>query len=313
MQRLKALDVYGNSLIVIYGDHGGGVPFEMRTADGRVTTSIDSLRRVWGNPLPLVLIKPPLASGRVRISDQAVALTDIPATIADLLGEGGHPFPGQSMFAEPAERPRVRTFWRSLEHRNDAAAKDRFDTISRFDVTGSVYDLAAWSDEKLLQAPVLGEELTYRWGTDLTFGGQGTYKRFQEGGWSVTRAGSVTWTDGNEAGLSVPMPVASAQVRMRVMVKPFLVPGKLERQRVTVSVNGREITQWLLTESRFQSLDALIPAEALSRGEETAVRFILRDAAAPASLGTGKDRRKLALAFMSLRFDELASPESGGS
>ena len=102
MQRLKALDVYGNSLIVIYGYHGGGVPFEMRTADGRVTTSTDSLRWVWGNPLPLVLIKPPVASGWVRISDLAVALTDIPATIADLLGEGGHPFPGQSMFAEPS-------------------------------------------------------------------------------------------------------------------------------------------------------------------------------------------------------------------
>lgn len=310
LSRLKTLGIYDRTIILIYSDHGGGVPFDMRDAAGQLTTSSDSLRRVWGNPLALVLIKPRSSRGALKAVDQQVALTDIPATVADLLQVGQHPFPGQSMFSVQVDQPRLRSFYRSTMHRNDAAAKDRFDNFSRFDVSGSVYDLTAWSEEIIYQSAVLGSERNYLWGTELSFGSQGTAKSFLDGGWSMARTGGITWTEGNEAGLSVPLPPTAGPVMMRAKLRPLLAPGKLDQQRVTVTVNGRELENWNLTENRFQSLELLIPADALSGDTGMRLRFLLPDAAAPATLGTGKDRRKLALAFMSLRFEDL-DPTAG--
>jgi len=309
LDQLRTLGVYDRSTIVIHGDHGGGVSFPMRDADGGLTTSSDSLRRVWGNPLPLVLVKPHAATGELQVSNRPVALTDIPATVAELVGSAQNPFPGQSMFSGDADAPRIRTFSTSTVHRNDAAAKDSFDIFSTFEISGSIYDLSSWSEEKLSQAPVLGEDDFYRWGTELSFGKQGSFKPFQKTGWAITRSGNITWTVGDEARLVLPLPVPAGPVRMRAMLKPLLVPGKLDRQRVTVIVNGRELASWRLTANQFQSVEQDIPAEYLSAGGETEFRFLLPDASAPASLGTSRDSRRLALAFMSLRFDEVGQPD----
>lgn len=311
LNRLKDLGIYDRSVILIYGDHGGGAPFEMRDAQGRRTTSSESLRRVWGNPLPLVLIKPRSSRGKLKTAQQPVALTDIPATVADLLESKRHPFPGQSMFSVAVDQPRVRTFYRSTMHRNDAAAKDHFDNYSRFEVTGSIYDLSAWSEEELHQDSIVDRDRTYRWGAELSFGGKGTCKPFLDGGWSPAPSGDITWTEGNEAGLSVPLPATEAVVRMQVSLKPLVVPGRLEQQRVTVIVNDRELGRWILTENQFQSMELQIPPEVLSSGSETKLRFLLPDAAMPSSLGASRDSRKLALAFMNLRFDELSATEAG--
>jgi len=307
-RRLKKLGIYNDSLLIIHGDHGGGVAFDMRGADGQASNSSESLHLMWGNPLPLVLIKPPGADGPLRISNYPVSLTDLPATVADLL-DMENPFPGRSMFDEVSGEPPVREYHRSTMHRNDAAAKDRFDNFSSFFISGSVYDVAAWSEEKFYQAPVTTEDERYAWGVAMSFGSRGNFKPFQDGGWTVTRVNDISWTQGYRAGLSIQFPVTTDAVRMSIKLKPFLVPDKLDQQRVTVMINDHELAYWELTENRFQKKEVLIPSKLFKPGETTEFSFILPDAQAPLSLGAGEDSRLLGLAFMSLRFDRVIRSE----
>ena len=304
LRQLKKLGIYNNSLLMIHGDHGGGVAFEMRDADGQVSNSSESLHQMWGNPLPLVLVKPPGADGPMRISNNPVSLTDLPATVADLL-DSENPFPGHSMFDAVSGDQPVREYHRSTMHRNDAAAKDRFDNFSSFSITGSIYDVTAWSEENFFQAPVTTEGEGYTWGVAVSFGSRGNFKPLQDGGWTVTQVEGISWTEGYQAGLSIQFPATTDAVRMSVKLKPFLVRDKLDQQRVTVIVNGHELAYWELTENRFQKMELLIPAELFKAGEDTKFSFILPDAQSPVFLGAGIDNRALGLAFMSLRFDRM--------
>ena len=55
-RRLKELGVYDDALILVHGDHGGGVAFDMTAADGSPSNSFEELPGLWGNPLPLLLV-----------------------------------------------------------------------------------------------------------------------------------------------------------------------------------------------------------------------------------------------------------------
>ena len=247
--RLKELGIYDDALLIIHGDHGGGVAFEMESPDGP-TSSFEALPGQWGNPLPLLLVKPPRAEGPLAISNRQVSLADLPATVAALLGKE-HNFPGHSMFSdEPATYRRM--YYSSTQHRNEAAEKGRFADFTSYAVDGSIFDTASWS--QLDQFTASPEELSgqYAWGTPLTFGRSGTFKPFGDGGWTVTRGSEVNWTQGKETGLLIPLPAGDRDLRMSFTVRPLLAPGKLDRQRVGVTVNGEEVAQLELVESRFQ-------------------------------------------------------------
>lgn len=146
LDRMRELGVYDNSTIIIHGDHGGSQAFPMLAGNGTPTNSHESLDRVWGNPLPLVLIKPPANQGPLQISDRPVSLVDIPATVASFL-DIPHEFPGHAMFSRE-EPPAVRHFWRGGPRRNEAWQQDRFDWFEALEVRGSVYDVEAWRSGK---------------------------------------------------------------------------------------------------------------------------------------------------------------------
>lgn len=299
--RLKELGIYDDALVIIHGDHGGGVAFDMKSPSGP-TSSFEALPGQWGNPLPLLLVKPPRAEGPLEISDRPVSLADIPATVADLLGKE-QIFPGHSMFSqEPVSYRRM--YYSSTQHRNDAAEKGRFADFTSYAVDGSIFDTASWS--RLEQFTASAEELSgqYAWGTPLTFGRSGSFKPFGDGGWTVTRGSEVNWTQGKESGLLIPLPGSDRDLRMSFTVRPLLAPGKLDRQRVRVTVNGEQVAQLELDENRFATHAVDIPARLIA-DNRISVRFHLPDAASPLSLGSGEDARELALAFMNLQIDPL--------
>jgi hypothetical protein len=305
LKRLEQLGVYDDSLVIIHGDHGGPVPFDMRDIDGRASDSLKALDKIWGNPLPLVLVKPLHATGPFHISQAPVSLADIPATVTNLL-EMGERFPGRSMYAVE-EKDRPREFYRSTVRRNEAMVKDRFEDFSRFTVSGNIYDLAAWSEEVLLPPPGGGEAGQYDWGSEIIFGDKGNSKPFQKGGWAVTRSSDSTWTEGYAAHLDFNFPAANGPVRMVARLKPFLVAGKLERQRVTVVINDHELIKWILTEDEFQDLELVIPEGLLNVDRATRISFITPDANSPRALKSGRGEIEYALSFSNLRFIELKS------
>ncbi|TRZ92557.1 hypothetical protein D4R89_01080 [bacterium] len=112
LERLQRLGIYDNSIIVLVGDHGAGfqgqdfvlqpgMPLEkgadIVTQSSRVTA------------LPLILVKPLVSRGALKISDAPVSLSDIPATVFSNLGLSIKDS-GPSMFAIDGTKPRERRF-----------------------------------------------------------------------------------------------------------------------------------------------------------------------------------------------------------
>jgi hypothetical protein len=302
LDKLKALGIYDETMIVIHGDHGGGVAFDMATEDGRITSSFDVLPGLWGNPLPLLLVKKPGATGPLVGSDRPVSLTDLPATVSETLDKTAG-FPGISFFSDrPAAERRM--YYNSKQHRNEAMEKGRFADFTSYAVDGSIFSVEAWSEVGQFEAS--DEELAgnYALGTPLTFGRSGSFKPFGAGGWTVTRNNDINWTQGKESGLLLPIGETGEDLALNFTVKPLLLPGTLDRQRVTVVVNERELEFLELTEGRFNTYTVKIPSDLAGSGR-LSIRFLLPDAASPLVLGTGEDERELALAFLKVQVDRL--------
>jgi hypothetical protein len=75
----------------------------------------------------------------------------------------------------------------------------------------------------------------------------------------------------------------------RLFMVPYLVPGKLESQRVRLLLNDRELLTATLTEPAGQSFEVQLPAEVLR--EKNTIVFELPDAEAPQKLSSGPDPR----------------------
>lgn len=299
--RLRKLGIYDDALILVHGDHGGGVAFDMIAADGSPTNSAEALHRLWGNPLPMLLVKLPGASGPLAVSDRPVSLSDIAETISDVMGLARH-FPGLSVFS--GDPPRAeRRYHTSTMHRNDAAEKGRFDDFTTYRVTGSIYRVDSWAAAEHFEASATDLAGEYVLGTPLSFGRSGSFMPFGDGGWTVTAGKDINWTQGKDTGLLMRFPEGTSDLVMRMTVKPLLVEGKLAQQRVTITVNGETVSELTLTENRFYKLEIEIPGELVEASPETSIRFQLPDAASPLSLGSGKDARELALAFVNVQFD----------
>ena len=114
----------------------------------------------------------------------------------------------------------------------------------------------------------------------------------------------VTWTVANKAKLSILFSDVDSPVTMRVKLKPLLVPGKLDEQRVNVFFGNTLVGTWSLAVNRFQVVELRIPKEMFNLSGKTAISFELPDAKSPKSLGAGRDNRSLALAFFSIEFEK---------
>jgi len=98
---------------------------------------------------PLMAVKPPGASGPLQVSSAPSSYTDIPITIASILGLKSE-FGGRPVFdlrpGEQRERRHYLHGWRRGDWETEY-----FGPIQEFIVNGNVYDSAAWQlGEKFL-------------------------------------------------------------------------------------------------------------------------------------------------------------------
>ncbi|MFA5117853.1 MAG: sulfatase-like hydrolase/transferase [Candidatus Omnitrophota bacterium] len=139
---LKEAGIYDNSLIVIMGDHGalGDVylPQEKRGNAGQLYYP------GRGGGLPLVLIKPFDASGRMRVSDAAVSLSDIPRTIMSELHLKDD-FPGVSMFDEGASEERARKFY-AYSWNEQKIKEDYLPVMTEYSISGFSWLAGSWKE-----------------------------------------------------------------------------------------------------------------------------------------------------------------------
>lgn len=117
-------------------------------------------------------------------------------------------------------------------------------------------------------------------------------EQYLMGGWSGPEL-FFRWTDGNNAEVSFSATGINAGV-LRMRFSPFLVPGKLNEQRVDILLNGRLLLTLFLTDPEPRVYVVNIPPGILM--EKNVISFRCKDAASPKSYGVSQDSRKLGIA-----------------
>jgi hypothetical protein len=133
---------------------------------------------------------------------------------------------------------------------------------------------------------------------DISFAAGGNSDAHVQSGFSQQEA-LGRWTDGPEASLVFSFPSPVQNYRLTASVDPFLY-GSHTCQRVEILVNGKSCGHDELDTIGSHALTAIFQS-----ASQVVVTFRLPDAMSPAELGVGNDRRKLALAFRSLKFSPL--------
>lgn len=111
-------------------------------------------------------------------------------------------------------------------------------------------------------------------------------------GWSQAES-NYRWSDGPEAAIAF-RSRGEGSLRLRVEFVPFLASGRLERQRVKISLRGTVVHAVTVDRADSISLECELPGTLLAPTNEVVFRF--PDATSPAALGLSLDVRELAIA-----------------
>ena len=152
-----------------------------------------------------------------------------------------------------------------------------------------------------------GQEKTsvnYEPGTSVSFTKNGNSVDFipdpKLSGWSQPES-SHTWTNGNEAILSVNVNNSkNKNLKLRLKASPFL-GGKLKQQEVGVYVNETKVAHWSITKNDWY--EAVIPTTVNNNGK-LMIKFTISDPTSPKEVGQSQDSRKLGIAVKEMLITE---------
>ncbi|MDD5556648.1 MAG: sulfatase-like hydrolase/transferase [bacterium] len=316
---LRDIGVYDNSMIVIAADHGQGYQFPP-TADmlqrcaGDGDAGRDAERMVMALGHPLVLVKPPRATGRMRVSDAPVTLGDIPKTVADIL-ELDADFPGRSMLDVAEGERRERRFFYHVD--GPEWGRPYLSSMREFVVSGMVWCPAAWRRTGRMLLPGGDGAGMYSPGTAITFGEHGTYKRYQMTGWEpggelysfiehvhlerryhcLDVPIDVIPGIAGMPSLVIPVTRTEAGLGLRATLAAFDRPGGPPAGTVELYVNGSRTDVWHVTGS-WREYASSIPGESTAGGILTIALDV------PGEAGADGERDVPRIAIRSLTLSE---------
>lgn len=287
LARLEDLRIYDSSIVILQGDHGAGFT---SGATGVVSSQLAS--RVSA----LLAIKREGGRGSMRTSSAPSTIADIPATLMEMLGLD-HDYPGESLehLAEDADRDREVVF---VTERSTSRP-----VMHRWSVHGVVADTTSWREAAV--AAVIRDIPHYEWGQTLGFGITGAGARYLSRGWSTTSP-TVHWNEGPTAELTFGIDPPPRNVLLRFTFFPHIVPGKVDRQRIILKINGFDVGSVTATENRSLNLDVEVRRDVL-QSDRMVVTFEFPDAISPRDIGEGRDPRKLAMGIYSFESHLVAA------
>ena len=308
LDKLRTLAIYDDSTIIIQGDHGGAVPFKLQDLSGQWIDSRKARLRMSGAALPLLLVKPAQSWESLQISEAQVELNDLPETISVLLGLGRN-FAGKNIFEVKRDESRNRRYYRGMVRRDVSRKSGYFTALQEYIISGSVFQESSWRKGRLYQKPAKHRDTDYVWGTLLTFGKTGNVHRFLLDGWSIpSESERTTWTKTDEARLSFRVNAPKSDtVLLSARMYPFIVQGRLPRQRVLVHINGKLIDEWMLTEKVVQTHSIAVAANHF-QGNEVVIGFRFPNATSPKAMGVNRDVRTLAARFIDVALHDGHEP-----
>ena len=161
LDRLRALDLYDRSAIVVTSDHGLGL-FPPNHRRRRDSPSGEPLYRIMLDATPLLLIKPFGTQGPLEMSYAPTAMTDLPATLLDLAGLPNTLENGMSALALDPEIPRERTYANHSWGGQNNSRSRYFDVLHLYSVNGQVTNPDAWRYQRAIFEPTDDRETQYR-------------------------------------------------------------------------------------------------------------------------------------------------------
>jgi hypothetical protein len=259
LEKLRQLDAYDGSIILLQGDHGsnftpvfGGEEFPMPV-----------------NRLPALLtLKTVDARGPLRTSNAPTTAADVPATIMDLL-RYEHSYAGESIVRMADGAPRQRTYAMLDEQAGGGRV------LRRWTIDGSIYDQSSFYefDAQEIRAQIRD----YAWATPLGFGVTGTGEAYLTSGWWPT--GAMHWSNGHQSQMRFRITPPPEDVVLEFMFFFHVVPGEVDQQRVRVRVNGHAIgDEQVSRDPEPKGIRYLVPQSLLQEGVMT-VDFEFPDAA----------------------------------
>jgi hypothetical protein len=145
---------------------------------------------------------------------------------------------------------------------------------------------------------------TYELGKVINFGSSGSAKDYFLDGWSIPEK-DFTWIVSKErASLEISIPSFKGEaLTLSAKMFPFIVPGKLDKQRVKILINGKNAGEWEFREEGHTERKVLIP-KALITSPNLVITFVTPNAAKPKDIGANEDTRVLSVAFINLTLYE---------
>ncbi len=287
LDRLRALEVYDQSLIVVFSDHGSGIEPRGLAGEsgslpwqgGETTVGLSSM---VGRAKALMLVKPPGRDGPLVISRAPTAHTDVPATIFDILGLS-HAFEGISMLKRDPAQARRRTYG------THALPGQRFPKgyLARLDmitVERDLLDGGGWAHERSILPPDL--ELTAQT-IDL---GTNDAVPYLGPGWSRSRTEEIggrettfAWGLGRQATVFASLPSGTARLTAR------LSAAENRDKVVELEIDGTRLGRINLRGERYQDVTFQIPS-APDRPRISSIVLHFRPIAQPDAPGVKVDR-----------------------
>ena len=229
--RLRTLGVYDETVIVLTSDHGWNKLRPDHPLEG-VETPAGNLDDVAVRAMPLLAVKPAGSSGPLWTSYAPTAITDVPATILDLVNIPNDQLPGRSAFQLDPNVSRRRTY---ASHSWDNAdwGRSYFDLLHVFSVDGRITNPRAWSFQAAIFEPA----------TDV----RGQLDKHGTGLFPLEQGGSFQWGDVHTVSYLPP----DARV---FTVAAQKAPQARFQQTVTVRIDGQVVGQHEFTDNLWHTL-----------------------------------------------------------
>ena len=258
LDRLRDLDLYDRSAIIVTSDHGIELtyiqPEEEHPLRGMQSPARMTLPGVESRATPLLLVKPFASQGPLQTSYAPTAIADVPATLLDLAGLPNALGRGASVLRIDPAAPRPRMY----AHQDPKTRPNPFlDVLYVFAVNGRVNDPDAWSYHRTVFEPTDDRAAQRRENQiGLSADPNGT----------TDEAGVRTYrTDG----YAVFYAVAEDS---RVAFDVRRMPAMATTQTVTVRIDGDIVDQHVLADDTWHTLS--YPVEARSEDSPFCIELL---------------------------------------
>lgn len=271
IRQLKELKIYSNTTIIITADHGNAV---------------------WKPTMPLMLVKPQSTDTGFNISNAPVSQADIRATIFSEIDDKMRQF-GSSMFDIPENAERERRYlyytW------DDSWDKEYLPDMTEYIIEGVASDLNQYRPTGKTYTSEGNVEKTIKFGEELTFDKTSIAKKFYY--WWQSE-GDFAWSNGKSNRFFIKFKDNPAHNLLATFNFKMVHNAP---QRLVVKCKDMVLFDETIVQPG--EIEFGIPRDLIdNKGID--LTFEYPSAVSPASLGNSKDKRILAFAFTSMKFEE---------